>query len=92
MTAPAARSDAAPASLGAPARRRARTRNHPMVRVTHWVAAVAIVGMTGSGLQIFNAHPRFGARGGPPFPLWPFEGTPAPRWATFGGWLAGGRW
>jgi thiosulfate reductase cytochrome b subunit len=72
--------------------RRLRSRNHPVVRVTHWIAAAAIVVMVGSGLQIFNAYPSFRARGAPPFPLWPFEGHPAPRWATFGGWLAGGRW
>jgi thiosulfate reductase cytochrome b subunit len=60
--------------------------------VTHWIAAVAIVVMTGSGLQIFNAYPRFRPRGGAPWPLWPWEGMPAPKWATFGGWLAGGRW
>ena len=61
------------------------------MRVTHWIAAAALVVMTGSGLQIFNAYPRFRPRGGAPWPLWPWEGTPAPKWATFGGWLAGGR-
>ena len=66
-------------------------RNHPVVRITHWIAAVAIVVMVGSGLQIFNAYPSFHRKGEGPFPLWPFEGHPAPHWATFGGWLAGGR-
>jgi thiosulfate reductase cytochrome b subunit len=82
----------APDGTAPDARRpRASRRNHPVVRVTHWIAAVAIVVMTGSGLQIFNAYPRFRPRGGAPWPLWPWEGMPAPKWATFGGWLAGGR-
>lgn len=76
--------------VDAPEPRRAR-RHHPVVRLTHWIAAAALVVMAGSGLQIFNAYPRFRARGAPPFPLWPWEGTPAPKWATVGGWLAGGR-
>jgi Ni/Fe-hydrogenase b-type cytochrome subunit len=70
---------------------RARPRNHPVVRITHWIAALAIMVMVGSGLQIFNAYPAFHRKGEPAFPLWPFEGHPAPRWLTFGGWLAGGR-
>jgi Ni/Fe-hydrogenase b-type cytochrome subunit len=69
----------------------ARPRNHVLVRITHWVAAVAILVMVGSGLQIFNAYPAFHRKGEGPFPLWPFENHPAPHWATFGGWLAGGR-
>jgi Ni/Fe-hydrogenase b-type cytochrome subunit len=68
-----------------------RVRHHPVVRVTHWIAALAIVVMVGSGLRIFNAYPSFRRKGGPPFPLWPFEGHPAPHWATFGGWLGGAR-
>ena len=74
----------APSHAGAP-------RNHVLVRITHWVAAVAIVVVVGSGLQIFNAYPAFHRKGEGPFPLWPFENHPAPHWATFGGWLAGGR-
>ncbi|SRR5258708_1587419 len=68
-----------------------RVRNHPVVRITHWVAAVAIVVMAASGLQIFNAYPAFHRKGEGAFPLWPFENHPAPNWSTFGGWLAGGR-
>src|SRR3954468_11383854 len=64
-------------------------RNHPVVRITHWIAAISILVMAASGLQIFNAYPTF-HRKGETFPLWPFE-TPAPRWSTLGGWLAGGR-
>ena len=50
---------------------------HPLVvRVTHWVNAVAIVCMVMSGWQIYDASP-----------LLPFV---FPPWATLGGWLAGG--
>jgi thiosulfate reductase cytochrome b subunit len=50
---------------------------HPwVVRVTHWVNAVALVCMVMSGWQIYDASP-----------LLPFI---FPPWATLGGWLAGG--
>ena len=50
---------------------------HPLVvRLTHWVNAVALVVMVSSGWQIYNASP-----------LLPFE---FPAWATLGGWLGGG--
>ncbi|MDX2194513.1 MAG: cytochrome b/b6 domain-containing protein [Gemmatimonadales bacterium] len=65
-------------------------RHHWVVRVTHWVNALALPVMVGSGLRIFNASPGF-ARKGETFPLWPWEGTPVPDWLTFGGWLAGAR-
>jgi Ni/Fe-hydrogenase b-type cytochrome subunit len=65
-------------------------RHHWIVRVTHWVSAVAIVIMVGSGLRIFNAYPAF-HRKGEMFCCYPFEGTPVPSWLTFGGWLAGAR-
>jgi thiosulfate reductase cytochrome b subunit len=49
---------------------------HPLwVRVTHWVNAVAIVMMIGSGWQIYNASPLFAFR--------------FPSDITIGGWLAG---
>ena len=65
-------------------------RNHWVIRVTHWVNAVAIVIMAGSGMRIFNAHPSFG-RPGERFPLNPWEGHSIPAWLTFGGWLGGAR-
>src|SRR5579863_2530469 len=65
-------------------------RHHLVVRVTHWVNAVALTIMIGSGLRIFNAYPAF-ARKGEPFCCYPFEGDPIPAWLTFGGWLAGAR-
>jgi Ni/Fe-hydrogenase b-type cytochrome subunit len=65
-------------------------RHHWIVRVTHWVNAVALTVMVGSGLRIFNAYPAF-ARHGESFALNPWEGTPIPAMLTFGGWLAGAR-
>src|SRR5262249_22190715 len=50
---------------------------HPAyVRITHWINALAILAMIGSGWQIYNASPLF-----------PFE---FPRSIALGGWLAAG--
>jgi thiosulfate reductase cytochrome b subunit len=50
---------------------------HPLiVRITHWINALAILMMVTSGWQIYNASPLF-----------PFR---FPREITLGGWLAGG--
>jgi thiosulfate reductase cytochrome b subunit len=67
-----------------------RPRHHWIVRTTHWVNALALAIMIGSGLRIFNAYPAF-ARKGESFCCYPFEGDPIPAWLTFGGWLAGAR-
>jgi len=67
-----------------------RPRHHWIVRVTHWVNAIALTLMVASGLRIFNAYPAF-ARKGHSFCCYPFEGRPVPDWLTFGGWLAGAR-
>jgi thiosulfate reductase cytochrome b subunit len=49
---------------------------HPVwVRITHWVNAIAILVMIGSGWQIYNASPLFGFT--------------FPKAITLGGWLAG---
>jgi thiosulfate reductase cytochrome b subunit len=49
---------------------------HPAwVRVTHWINALAMLMMIGSGWEIYNASPLF------PFTF--------PRAITLGGWLAG---
>ena len=49
---------------------------HPLyVRITHWINALAVLVMIGSGWQIYNASPLF------PFTF--------PR-SALGGWLAGG--
>src|ERR1041384_4831092 len=69
---------------------RPEKRHHWIVRATHWVNAVALTLMVGSGLRIFNAYPMF-ARKGESFCCWPWEGTAIPAWLTFGGWLAGAR-
>ncbi len=49
---------------------------HPLIiRLTHWINAVAIVCMVMSGWQIYDASPLFAFR--------------FPAWATLGGWLGG---
>ena len=49
---------------------------HPLyVRITHWINALAVLVMIGSGWQIYNASPLFPFR----FPQ-----------SALGGWLAGG--
>jgi Ni/Fe-hydrogenase b-type cytochrome subunit len=65
-------------------------RNHWVVRLTHWVSAVAILVMVGSGLRIFDAYPAF-ARKGETFCCYPWAGRAIPASLTFGGWLAGAR-
>ena len=65
-------------------------RHHWVVRLTHWVNAVALTVMVTSGLRIFNAYPSF-ARQGETFCCYPFAGKAIPGWITFGGWLAGAR-
>jgi thiosulfate reductase cytochrome b subunit len=64
-------------------------RHHAVVRVTHWLNAVLLLGMIASGLQIYGAFPHFGPRGGPYYPN-PFDNHPFPAWSRIGGWLAGG--
>ncbi len=51
------------------------------VKILHGLIIVSLFIMITSGLQIYNATPVFGGKGG-----WSF-----PKWATLGGWLAGGR-
>jgi len=49
---------------------------HPAwVRITHWINAIAMLVMIGSGWEIYNASPLFGFT--------------FPRSITLGGWLAG---
>lgn len=64
--------DTYPVDVGAP-----RRIIHPLyVRVTHWINALAMLLMIGSGWQIYNASPLFGFT--------------FPKAAALGGWLAGG--
>ena len=65
-------------------------RHHWIVRVTHWVNAIALTLMVASGLRIFNAYPAF-ARRGEQFCCYPFEHKAIPDYLTFGGWLGGAR-
>ena len=63
-------------TLGGAADARPNAPIHPLyVRVTHWINAVAIVVMIGSGWEIYNAAPLF---------RFAF-----PKSITLGGWLAG---
>jgi thiosulfate reductase cytochrome b subunit len=71
------------------ARRPLVRRHHWIVRLTHWANAVLLLGMIGSGLQIYVAFAHFGRRGHPYLPN-PLNGRPVPEWARLGGWLAGG--
>src|SRR6478609_5705342 len=49
---------------------------HPLwVRITHWINAIAMLVMIGSGWEIYNASPLFS--------------LVFPRSITLGGWLAG---
>ncbi len=65
-------------------------RHHGLVRLLHWLNAVLLLGMIGSGLQIYGAYTHFGPRGAPfPAPN-PWDGSGFPEWARLGGWLAGG--
>jgi thiosulfate reductase cytochrome b subunit len=65
-------------------------RHHGIVRATHWLNALLLVGMIASGLQIYGAYTHFGPRGATyPLPN-PWDGTGFPEWARLGGWLAGG--
>lgn len=63
-------------------------RNHGLIRLAHWVNAVALLGMIASGLQIYGSFRHFGPRGAP-YPN-PFDGQSLPEWSRLGGWLAGG--
>jgi len=52
-----------------------------LAKTFHWVNIISLLLMMASGLQIYNANPVFGGRGG-----WPF-----PSLFLLGGWLGGGR-
>jgi len=55
-----------------------------VVRFCHWVNAVALFVMVGSGLQIFRAFPSFGAK------IPQKDLVHWPKAFALGGWLAGG--
>jgi Ni/Fe-hydrogenase b-type cytochrome subunit len=57
---------------------------HPLaIRITHWVNAISLFVMVGSGLGIFRAFPSFG----PKIPEQVF--LDVPKSLTIGGWLGG---
>ena len=60
----------------------ARQSHHPLwTRTFHGFNLLVLIVMAASGLQIYNANPVFGGRGG----------ATVPELFTLGGWLAGGR-
>lgn len=61
-----------------------------VIRVTHWVNAVLLVILAGSGLRILVAYPSLGARG-KPYGWYPLHGVAPPEALTVGEWLAGAR-
>ena len=68
--------EGSPASMSEPPAQE-RPVLHPLVvRVTHWISAVAILSMVMSGWQIYNASPLLNFT--------------FPAWATLGGWLGAG--
>jgi thiosulfate reductase cytochrome b subunit len=70
-------------------------RHRGLVRLTHWLNAVFLAGMIGSGLQIYTAYAHIGYHGETFGALNPLDATRAhlPRQLLLGGWLAGGlRW
>jgi thiosulfate reductase cytochrome b subunit len=77
------------ASASSPTPRPLVKRHHGIVRIAHWLNAILLLGMIGSGLQIYGAFTHFGPRGGPYFPN-PWDGKPFPLKVRLGGWLAGG--
>ena len=79
-----------PAQFMAESAKHSATRHHPIVRITHWVSALALFVMAGSGLRIFNASPAFAPKG-ETFRWWPWDGKAVPDTLTFGGWLGGAR-
>ncbi len=60
------------------------------IRLTHWVAVIAMGVMAGSGLQIWMAYPFLGPRGAL-YPWFPLQGWVLPKALRLGGWLAGAR-
>lgn len=60
-----------------------------VIRITHWLNGVLLLGLIASGLQIFSAYPMFAERGAS-FCCYPFAGFRFPEAVRLGGWLAGG--
>jgi len=91
--APTSMPDAEPITVDPPAKPVLRHRG--IVRLTHWLNAVFLVGMIASGLQIYTAYAHFGPHSAVFNLPNPFDATriPIPESVQLGGWLAGGlRW
>jgi len=57
---------------------------HPyVVRLCHWLSAISLSVMIGSGIEIFRAFPSFGAK------IPQHDLVEVPSWLAFGGWLGG---
>src|SRR5262245_3998927 len=65
-------------------------RHRLVVRLAHWLNAIFLLGMIGSGLQIYSAYRHFGPRGATYNLPNPWDGKSLPLWSRLGGWLAGG--
>jgi len=60
------------------------------IRLNHWMNALFVVLMAGSGLEIFAAYPSLGPQGAQ-YGWYPLQRVAPPDWLRIGGWLAGGR-
>jgi thiosulfate reductase cytochrome b subunit len=60
------------------------------IRLNHWMNALFIVLMAGSGLEIYAAYPSLGPQGAQ-YGWYPLQGVAPPGELTIGGWLAGAR-
>ncbi len=78
------------AKPSAVSRFRGRRAQPLIIRLNHWLNAVFIVLMAGSGLQIFAAYPSLGPQGAQ-YAWYPWQDVAPPQWSRLGGWLAGGR-
>lgn len=59
-------------------------RHRLITRIWHWLNALAVMILIGSGLMIFNAHPRL---------YWGHYGANYdPAWFELAKWIEGGRW
>ena len=65
-------------------------RYHGIIRLTHWLNAIVLIGLIASGIQIYLAFPHFGGKSDVYGVPNPFDSYNFPEWTRMGGWLAGG--
>jgi Ni/Fe-hydrogenase b-type cytochrome subunit len=88
MPTPAAKAVAATRKGHARPRREIIRRHSWAVRITHWINALTIFIMVGSGLNIFNAHPRlYWGQAGANFDKAFLALPPWPDWLTIPGYM-----